>query len=263
MRQLFGLALCVGCVGQTVPTTTIPTRVDDSETPGEPAGEGLLSGQLTTGEGTPVAGAFIELCQGYWCRTSTTDDDGFYAYDEVEDGPHSLYFVPPTDWVDPHAVSFVPLVLTDAQERVVDVPMLAVTDAVSLPTEPTELDVGGGLLLQVSAADLEPDFFEPAPDRIAALQLSDTRVLPVDGVPGEVVAMWFLDPWGASAPEGLPLRVRNQWSAPDGTSFRVWVASRSEHAWIEAGSLQASGDVLTGDARLPWLNTVVLTRDEA
>ncbi len=77
--------------------------------------------------------------------------------------------------------------------------------------------------------------------------------------------MWYIGPFEATSEVGLPLRVENRWSLPEGTTYAVYAAGDPyDPGWFSSGSLTVSSDGrhLEGEASLPLLTAVVLV-DEA
>ena len=273
-RMVVGLALLAAC------TTGDGTILDDVDVTGAvPTGDSgggititdprdtsaALSGNVSTLDGTPVEDADIRFCLATGeCRFSATDAQGNYAFEDVVVEWHAFEVKPPffdgaNDPFEGYIVGFVPLAFETDQVRSVDMPLLEGDAPTTLPaSSPTEIEVGSGLFVTLSADMLKPPTFEDPATEVAGILVPDNVQPPVDSIEGTVLAMWFMGPFDHEVTGGADMRIRNDWKLKDGTTYEVWVGSYPNSSWLDAGDLTVKGGWLEGDARLPRISTVLL-----
>ncbi len=238
------------------------TDADGATDTGEGEGGGgattpqSLTVTLTDPAGAPRAGVSIKFCNLAGCRYGDTTAEGIASFSNVELVPYSLEPVPPAD--SGLATPYIPITFAPDETKVLTIVMPPLDASMPLAA-PTELEVDG-LLVTVGADDLVPNdaFSEPATE-LAGVQV-DAAAWPPIGLPGTVLAVWYLEPFDYGAPAGLPTRFDNTFGLADGETAHVWVGSYSAFDWIDGGVVTAEGAYLTG-ASLPLLSTVVLVRE--
>jgi hypothetical protein len=227
--------------------TTVPTYT------------GVLDGTLTAA-GAPVADTPLRLCRGTLCRNTNSAADGTYEYDAVPPVWHSFEAVPGPE--SGFATPFVPLLFTEGQHRTVDLHLLPYDDVSPLGVDPQELPAGRGLYITAGLGDLEPPLFEADATEISGVRVDDPGdQVPLDGISGTLLAMWYVDPFDHTAvlPGGLPIRIDDEWGLADGATLEVYVGNYEQSAWLDAGTVTAYGGSLTG-ASLPNIATVILVQ---
>jgi hypothetical protein len=247
------LAFLLACTES--PITDAPsTQTGDT---GDPvvAGPATLELEIVDGGGQPGAGWQVFLVSGTLDRMGETDAQGRSTFEDVEPGSYSLHVSPPDGLAEP-------LVLLsfeegEHKELLLEAPQLEPGSA--LGEEPQYVQVAAGLELEAALGDLQPALFDPEVEALAGARLEPFP--PFDGLSAEVLAVWYLHPFDAVAPQGLPIRVTQSLGLASGEQGRVWVASYSTMSWLDAGTLVSDGTLLTGDARMPRLSTVVITRE--
>lgn len=249
--------------------STNPTADTNGPTPGR---SGDLSGIISSVDGQALEDADIRLCRGLACRFGDSDDAGFYAFADVHVDKHAFEIKPPADNKD-LATAFVPLVFDQDEIRDINVVLPLIESTLSLPATSESLEVAPGVFLTVGVDDLEP----PGVIGDDATEIMGTTVdrdhwMPIDDPDGvgisedNILAMWYLGPFDYQATNsGLPIAVSNdELALPVGHTFRVYAGSYFEATWLDAGTLTVNedGSMLTGDALLPLIGTIILVDSE-
>ncbi|MCA9491799.1 MAG: hypothetical protein KC621_17830, partial [Myxococcales bacterium] len=208
-----------------------------------------------------LAAVDLRLCRGLACRNGLTAADGTYTFGAIEVDWHSFEVVPPRG--SSLATAFAPLRFETETVRTVDVELVP-AQTTSLPGTSTELEVAPGLHLQLANGDLDPPTpFDPAPSAVTGAEVPEAKWMPVDDVTGTVVGMWYLGPFDtpAASTAGVPVSFDDQWSLTEGATLRVYVGSYETSRWVDAGTVTNTSGVLSGDAALPLLSTVILVQE--
>jgi hypothetical protein len=165
-----------------------------------------LSGRVLDVAGDPISGAELQVCADV-CVLGVSDDEGAYAVDGLWAGRWSVH-VAAED-----AAAFLPMEV--GAESMVDVVVAPLGPEITLPEEPTEVEVAPGLTLTLSAAAL------PWTDTVRAGALDGYRWPELLDVDGAVATGWVLTPFGVDG--AVPFRVLGDggtWcTAPDGLSW--------------------------------------------
>lgn len=261
---MFPLLLALGCSGPADERSPIVFTNLVAEDSGDLAedtgvlGDALLSVTLRDGEEQPCAGWTGFLLSNSIERSISTDPDGRISVAPLSLGAHLLHLIPPDG--SSLAEILVPLILDDApRELTLYAP--ALDPPAALAETPQLLPFGDGLELLVGLGDLAPPLFEEQTAVVTGVRLAPSQWPPTDGISTEVLAVWLLSPLGHRSEVGLPMRVTETLGVIPGESARVWVSSLEEPQWLDMGSLTSDGAFLDGDALLPVLSTVVLTRE--
>lgn len=263
MRVLFlSLMACSSSppeTGSTEPTDTATTPTGGPTGPTGPDCDGSeqASGTAVDRAGAPIADADIRFCQGPICAPATTDDAGHWCIGEAPAGWHALEIRPPEG--SGLAIGHVPVQYAGGETREFTFVLPPLELAQTPPSTPAELEVAPGIFATVGAGQLEPPLFVDPSDTVSGARLDPTEFPAID-LPGEPVAVWFLDPFDHHADPGLPVRFANDLGLADATELEVWIGSYEAQAWVPAGSVTASGAWLEGDATLPVFATVALIR---
>ncbi|MCO4770075.1 MAG: hypothetical protein KDA24_08610 [Deltaproteobacteria bacterium] len=219
---------------------------DDDATP--PEGCVSVSGTVTVPDGISTPDQLrVDLCSGE-CRTETPEPDGSYAFDCVP--VRSWAF----DVVSGHpneANAFVPISLEQGADRVLDPVILATQFTQPVPSVATEVGLGAGVWLtvdqsQLTLGDVSGDLF--------AVAVPPEARLPVE-LDGEVLAMWYLEPFDVPVSPPAALRIQNSWGVASG-DVTAWVGSYIDAAWLPLNDLVVTDEALT--ASLPLISTLVL-----
>ncbi|MEQ1502855.1 MAG: hypothetical protein ABMB14_11525 [Myxococcota bacterium] len=219
-----------------------------------------LDGTVLAADGGPFAGAPIRFCRNGFCKNGESDAAGAFAFTEVPSEWHALEAVS----LDPIevgglATAFVPLSFADDEHRAVELTMLPFTSGGPVAIAPSEQSVGEGLWITAGRDDLVPPLFFDDATAVAGVQLPPSAWVPVDGIAGTVLAMWYVGPFDYKAADaaGIPVRIANTFGLADGDTVEVYVGSYDDSAWLPGGTATADGADLVG-AHLPVLATVIV-----
>lgn len=218
-----------------------------------------LTGTVVGPDGAPLVDVAVNICRLVCLRVSP-DDAGRYSYPELEAWTASFYVIP--DVESGLATAMAPITWADGEDKVIDVRMVVLDDPLPIPASAEEVEVTEGLWLTLGMDTLEPPFGVDLED-VAAVRVPEADRLPIE-LDGEVLDVWYIHPWEAESEEGAPVRVANAWGLAPGESVRAWASSLPlEYSWLDAGTLTVTedGGMLEGDAALPVLTTLVLTRE--
>lgn len=220
---------------------------------------GAMSGTVVGPDGQPLFEAAVNICRVV-CFRVLTDANGGYSYSELEAWTASFYVIP--DASSGLATAMAPLSWADGENKVLDIQMLERGPSQPIPAVATELELADGLWVTLGMDTLVPAFGYDLVDT-SAVRVAEADRLPIE-LDDEVLDVWYVHPWESEAEAGAALRVANTYGLAPGESVRAWVASLpTEYSWLDAGTLTVSGDgtMLEGEAALPVLTTLVLTRE--
>jgi hypothetical protein len=223
---------------------------------GEPGPPGLEL-ELLDYAGEPGASWDVSLLAPTLDLMLTTDAQGRVVVEDLLPGNYALHPYAPEGLATP--LGLLSLEEGERQEVLLQVPLLDLLAV--LGEAPAYVQVGAGLQVQAARGELVPAPFAPEVDALAGVRVDPERWPPLDGLAAEPLAVWYLDPFDATAPSGLPVRVTEPLGLLPGERARVWVASYPTATWLDAGALVSDGATLTGEALLPRLSTVVVTRE--
>lgn len=272
MRLMIGLISVLGACtdtptdqggsDQTDGVSTAETgRKGGTDTNVKPCDNPTFDGNVTDASGAPVALATIKFCQAT-CLYADTDSSGDFTIECVPPGANAYEVVPPAGTT--LATGYTPIVIEAATDRTGDMVLPTLDAAQAVPSASTELELGSGLFVTLSDDELEPPLFVDDAKQVAGVLLDPKQYPPLDFDGGEVIAIWYLDPFEHHAKAGLPIEIANQWKLPVGETLEVWQGIYSTIEWVKEGELtvQKSGR-LTGTARIHELTTTMLVRPPA
>lgn len=248
-------------------------RVCSSETTASPAGTcpgsgTALIGRLVDVDGKPLGkGGFrVQYCRDV-CLVADCFDGNAWSFSNLEPGDGSFDIVPLCD-EERFAPVFAPLVVDDGMIREVEVVVPRLGPATPLPAASTEIEVVKGLFLTVADGQIAPPSpLDPAPTEVAGVDASAYPV-PIEGlVAGEVVAVYYLDPFDYEADPEIAVRLDNAWSLADGEAelwvgnYAAFLGDADDAPWEKVGTLTVDGDgKLATTAGLPRLSTLVVIK---
>jgi hypothetical protein len=153
---------------------------------------------------------------------------------------------------------FVPLPLQSEEVKALDVTLLELGDDKTLPGTAHEVEIVPGFFVNIGSDIIELPFGSVVTDLVSGVFVPEEHRPPV-ALEGTVIGMWYLEPYDATAEDGLAIRILDEWSTAQDTTYEVKVASYAHYSWLDAGSLTLGADgFFTGDAKLPVVSTVVL-----
>jgi len=217
-----------------------------------------LSGFVTV-EGGAGLESRMQLC-AVSCRPGSSDATGAYAFENATASPtvHSFDIFPSdTDYAK------VLLPVTYDADATLSVTVPKNTSWIDIGASDSEVDLGGGLHVTLGTDNMSPPFgIDPTPGRATQV---DSSIWPdVQLLEGELVGLWYLDPYDTYSADGEGFDFRIEASAlPGAGPYKVWVMHYDTHEltsyWDAAGTLTVDGDWATSDGKLPLLNTIAIT----
>jgi len=217
-----------------------------------------LSGIIMDGGGAPLADTNIRFCRGAQCRYFTTEADGTYVFDDTAVAPQSFEVVPPP--TSGLATAFAPLNFASNEQRVVDVTVPVAGNSVSLPAAMTELTLSE-LHITMGADDLEAPLFVDEATSASAALVPESDWLPVDGISGTVVAMWYLMPFDHHSSAGMAVRMDLGSLGLSGAEYSVYLGSYELSAWTDVGTVTDGGGGIYEGIDISTLSTLVVVED--
>ena len=112
----------------------------------------------------------------------------------------------------------------------------------SLTPTPTEFELGTGLFVTVSEADLDPPLFSPPAYAVSGAAAPDWPTVPGAN---QVLQVWYVWPPSHTVLNPLPTRITDTWGV-GGT--HLWTLDDASSGWQDEGPLSSSGGYLTGPA---------------
>lgn len=261
-RALIWLSLCwCGCKEpvSTKDTTTsglspLPVEEEEEDPPIPPPSVEVI---LMDSASQPLVGWQVTLFAGAIERGGETDDQGKLLF---EDLPAGLCWVqssvPDGSGL---ATPLASVLLGDSGQWQLPMYVQPLDPASVLPETPALLTMGEGLEVLAAAGDVLPDVFQPQPDSIAGVRIPDGQ-FPRIYSNYLFRGGWFLGPFGATAPGGLPIQVAGTLGLPEGARLRVHEIQRdAPYSLVDIGELEVSGGEIVGDVRLTNLTAVFIT----
>ncbi len=256
MRTALLALLALGCTGADPEADTAPT-VDTEDTDIGPVGPtGQLGGRILDPSGAGIPGVFVNLCKSV-CTTEETDASGAFQFDPLGVGTYSFHVEPleSMSWGEP----LVPYTLEEGADDSVDVTLPKRSAAVALPASRGWIDLGQGLSLEVGQGELTKSFADD-PTEVAVARPAPSTYLPLEGLPGTALAMWYLYPYEAEADPASGVRLANDLALPSGGVYELWAASYWDYAFVKLGTLTVTedGQRLEGAIALATYTTLAL-----
>ncbi len=230
----------------TDPDTGVDTEAD-TEAPGT-----QLRGTVTDVDGNGLEGVRVNLCRQV-CTTSQTDSDGSYLMPGLLPQRYSLHIEThgDLDFADPAVAYDLP------DSEFVDLHIVVpATTPVVLPNSAASVEYGTDLFLTLASGDLTL-LFEDDPTHVSVARVGTDVALPVD-LAGTIEAVWYMDPWSAEAEVGIAVEIRDTFSGVGGDGYQLYQLNYDDYEWEDRGTLTSDGSMLTGDATIERLDTLVL-----
>lgn len=269
MRWTWIVALALGCTGSpavdddgttddgtdgVVDTDTDTDIVIDTDA----EGSSFLTGTVVDVAGVAIEEARVAFCRGTACRTQTTDDNGGYDFGTgMAAGPGSFEIVSPEG--SNYATAYATIDLPDDFTTEITVTLPERGNEHDLPVTAAEIEVVPGFFATAGESTFETPLFRDDAEWIAGVEATDIA-LPVN-LQGEVLGVWYLEPFDYHAPDGVPFAISDQWTTVDASDLKVYVGVYLTSTWDLVGGVTLNGDRLDGDSPLPLLSTVVLVRE--
>lgn len=243
------------------PEDTAGSDTDDDPT--IPDGPLVLTGVVRDGSGAPItSGVRVQYCRGEACVSAHGFDAGTYSFYGLDAGAGSFEVVNTSDTARRPNI-FVPITLGNST-RTVDAVLPDLGPAQPVPADAGWLTLAEGLQLEVTAGDLTPASpFEPAITELAGVKVVDDA-LPVEGIGGTPLAMFYLWPFDADSTAHMQVRVDPATLLVGGTPLisgqaELWYADYETSSWHSLGDLTDNGDgQLAPPSTLPKLTTLLV-----
>jgi hypothetical protein len=237
------------------------TDEDDDDT-GLAPGQGAFGGRVVDEEGAPLEGILVNLCAES-CYAQRTDADGRWTH-ELPADLYSLELLEGDPSAPTRGWPLAPVTVIEGETRILedDVVMPLLTHHHTIVTD-RWLEVGEGLDLYVdpntwTAPDLAPEDAEPW---VAGVRVDPAAAgLPLEGLEGTVVAMWYLAPLDSRPTGDWPVRLSGELGLAPGTEAALMVADYDAREWVAFSTVTVDdeGAVRTANSPLPVLSTVVV-----
>lgn len=262
------LAACAGDPGSvdTAEDTGGTGDVGDTGPAPDPGPLGTLTGRLVDGAGAPLVDVVVTMCREV-CTAERTDEQGAFVHD-VAPGTWAMEItIEPgkadTTWATPLA----PVTLIEDETVALDAPVVVPRLGARVGLDaPGWFDLGDGLSIEADPAGWEAPAIDPDADPwLAAVGLDPTSAgLPLEGLEGEPLALWYVAPTNSHPATPWALRVDNDFDLAPGETVQLWVSDYGTQSWkaegvltvVEDGSVLASAE---GEG-LSVLGSVVLMR---
>jgi hypothetical protein len=243
-------------------TAEVDDDSEDEEEEGLAPGQGAFGGRVVDDEGSPLEDILVNLCAES-CYAQRTDADGRWTH-ELPADRYSLELLEGDPSAPTRGWPLAPVTVVEGETHILedDVLMPVLTHHHTIDTD-RWLEVGEGLDLFVdpntwTAPDLAPEDAEPW---VAGVRVDPaTAGLPLEGLEGTVVAMWYLAPLDTRPTGEWPVRLEGELGLAPGTEAALMVADYDARAWVAFStvSVDEEGAVRTANSPLPVLSTVVL-----
>ena len=210
-----------------------------------------------------MADADIKLCTPMQCKTTEPDADGAFEFVNIEGATFALE-IKGSDENSATMMGFIELAMEEV--RILDIPIVVPNFQTSdnLGTSGT-IAVDGGLNVSVDT-NYELPFGTSVDEKLNGVQMTDltTSGLPLDGIDGEVVGLWYLGTWNtAIRDDGWSFTIDSLEGVAEGDSLTVLTGDYFSSAWVNDGTATVGADgVVTADdgTGITFLSTLVLVK---
>jgi hypothetical protein len=202
----------------------------------------------------------LRYCRGDKCTNEQCAQDDAHRIGGLDAGVGSLELFPKPTGDAPLATAFAPFTVTDGEVSTLTVTVPRTGTPVDLPATRGPIEVADGLYLTLEQGDLEGATpLDPAPTAVSGVDATDVA-LPIEGLQGTVLAVWYLDPFDAEVADGsdVTVSVDDRWSLGSGNG-ELYVGDYYTSSWVKVGDLVTDGDKLSASG-LPRISTLVVIR---
>lgn len=224
------------------------------------SGGAKLTGKVTDQNGNAIGngGVRVQFCREI-CLVPDCYDGNTYTFGGLDAGP-GAYDVVPLCEDERLATPFAPITLDEAATRTIDIVVPKLGPATAIPDTAAEIEVVDGLYLTIGKGDLsKPTPLDPEATEVAGVDATAFSV-PIEGITGDVLAVYYLHPFDYPADGGLTVRLDDGWTLGSGNG-ELWVGNYDDIQWDKVGDLVDDGDgKLTPGAKLPRISTLVVVK---
>ena len=231
---------------------------DDSSDPMTAA----LYGSIVDEAGAVMAMADVKLCTPLQCKTAEPDADGNFEFVDIEGATFALEIKGESE-SSATMMGFIELAMEEVRtlEAPIVVPDFRTSDNLGATRT---IAVDGGLNISVDDG-YEPPFGTDVEEKLKGVKMADpsTSGLPLDGIDGEVVALWYLGTWNTAVPDGWSFTIDSLDGVTEGDTLTVLTGDYFNSTWVNDGTATVGADgAVTADAGtgITFLSTLVLVK---
>ena len=221
-----------------------------------------LYGSIVDGSGAVMAMANVKLCTPLQCKTTEPDGDGNFDFVDIEGATFALE-IKGENANSATVMGFIELAMEEVRtiEAPIVIPDFQTTDDLGAAGT---INVDGGLNVTVDTS-YEPPFGSDVEEKLKGVQMTDpaSSGLPLDGIEGEVVALWYLGTWNTAIPDGWSFTIDSLEGVAEGDSLTVLTGDYFNSAWVNEGTASVGADgAVTADpgTGITFLSTLVLVK---
>ena len=231
---------------------------DDSSDPMTAA----LYGSIVDESGAVMTMAGVKLCTPLQCKTTEPDADGNFEFVDIEGATFALEVKGDHDG-SATMMGFIELAMEEVRtlEAPIVVPDFRTSDNLGATRT---VAVDGGLNISVDDG-YEPPFGADVEEKLKGVKMADpsTSGLPLDGIDGDVVALWYLGTWNTAVPGGWSFTIDSLDGVAEGDTLTVLTGDYFNSSWVNDGTATVGADgIVTADAGtgITFLSTLVLVK---
>ena len=221
-----------------------------------------LYGSIIDEAGVAIGEADIKLCTPLQCKTTTPDASGNFEFVNIEGALFALEIKGETE---NSAVILTFIDLAMEETRTIDTPIVIPTYRSSGTLgSTTTIAVDGGLNVSADANYTLP-FGTGMEDKLSGVKMDPaTAGLPVEGLGGEVVGLWYLGTWNTEVDPAWSFSIDTLEGVSAGDSLKVVTGDYLGNTWVQEGTatVGADGSVTSdGDTGLSFLSTLLFIKE--
>jgi hypothetical protein len=229
-----------------------PSTEDTAET----ATTFSISGMVVKGDGSPAAGAKIQVCADL-CRRADVMEDGTWGLSGLEE---AVYIVLGFEQADPSIATTASLIDMTSDKDIGSMTLrpYATQEAYVSGDHTYELD--GGLGIQFDSDELSAGLYSiGSSSTVSSLKINPSEV-PSDLDSSNIIAMWMLGDFDHHTEGGIGWSIASD--LEEGASVTVKYLDNEGHEWVDLGSFTVlDGVIEDGGFKLPLLSTVIVTQN--
>ncbi len=222
---------------------------------------GTLSGKVLWTDGTPADGVMVNVCHDS-CRSTSTESSGDFLFEDLPPAFYSfdLNVLEDGNWAE----GLVPIEVMAGQDRALgDVYAMEFQDSGTVGETWQTLPAGDGLYITGNASQMTLPFGEDE-YLIEGVRVDESMWPNLDGIEGDVLALWYLGVFRAECATPFAIEVDNDLGLLAGDTVDIWYSSYEEYSWISGGTATVLPDaslIVSDDgAGVSSLTTLVLTQ---
>lgn len=218
---------------------------------------GGIYGQVLDTDGEPVGCMRVQLCIEI-CTVGTTNGAGYFSVETNESGWGGFEVFPQTDTYAMHAAVALPMPVTEGEDYAIDLVMVEYDSYGTIPATATEMDIGGGVTLEIGE-DIATVAIGYDSDTLAAAYVPVEARPELQGIENTVLGMWYASPFDTHSEEGMALTLEDWGELDTEMTYEVYEMAIvvGDYTWESAGEITYADGVWTG-ASLHYLSTFVV-----